>query len=198
MISRLLKNIDLFCSIKSLLQGSFAKETYVFREPTNRSHLISSEKDPTSTSHVVTRMCEPRHTLSYNLFRLIIHTTYDPKKILHPPWRSASHESTRHVVTCVSHATHSHKLCESCLIESVSSHNACHVSSKTELTFAVAQCRWHIYDTRRHANESATPHVQSYTMYFVSYYLSCFFKKISWLHPLWPSVIETYESDVVK
>jgi len=31
---------SLFCRIKSLLVGSFAKETYVFRESTNRSHPI--------------------------------------------------------------------------------------------------------------------------------------------------------------
>ena len=30
----------LFCRILSLLQGSFAKETYNFKEPTNRSHPI--------------------------------------------------------------------------------------------------------------------------------------------------------------
>ena len=40
MISGLLKIIDLFCRISSLLQSSFAKETYVLREPTNRSHPI--------------------------------------------------------------------------------------------------------------------------------------------------------------
>ena len=40
-ISRLLKIIGLFCKISSLLQGSFAKETYNFKEPTNRSHPIS-------------------------------------------------------------------------------------------------------------------------------------------------------------
>jgi len=39
-ISRLLKIIGFFCRISSLLQGSFAKETYHFREPTNRSHPI--------------------------------------------------------------------------------------------------------------------------------------------------------------
>jgi len=39
-ISRLLKIIRLFCRIPSLLQGSFAKETYNFKEPTNRSHPI--------------------------------------------------------------------------------------------------------------------------------------------------------------
>ena len=40
MISRLLKIIGLFCRISSLLQGSFAKENYDFKEPTNRSHPI--------------------------------------------------------------------------------------------------------------------------------------------------------------
>ena len=39
-ISRLLKIIGLFCRIQSLLQGSFAKETYDFKEPTIRSHPI--------------------------------------------------------------------------------------------------------------------------------------------------------------
>jgi len=39
-ISRLLKIIGLFLqNIVSCLQGSFAKETYIFREPTNRGHL---------------------------------------------------------------------------------------------------------------------------------------------------------------
>ena len=39
-ISRLLKIICLFCRISSLLLGSFAKETYNFKEPTSRSHPI--------------------------------------------------------------------------------------------------------------------------------------------------------------
>jgi len=37
-ISRLLKIIGLISRIWSLLEGSFAKETYNFKEPTNRSH----------------------------------------------------------------------------------------------------------------------------------------------------------------
>jgi len=41
-ISRLLKIIGLFCRIWSLLQGSFAKEIYHFKEPTNRSHPIAA------------------------------------------------------------------------------------------------------------------------------------------------------------
>jgi len=42
-ISRLLKIISLFCRISSLLQGSFAKETFNFKEPTSYSHPISDE-----------------------------------------------------------------------------------------------------------------------------------------------------------
>jgi len=38
--SRLLEMIGLVCRISSLLQGSFAKETNNFKEPTNRSHPI--------------------------------------------------------------------------------------------------------------------------------------------------------------
>jgi len=39
-ISRLLKILGLFCRISSLLQDSFAKETYNFKAPTHRSHPI--------------------------------------------------------------------------------------------------------------------------------------------------------------
>ena len=38
--SRLLKFIGPLCRIQSLLQDSFAKETYNFKEPTSRSHPI--------------------------------------------------------------------------------------------------------------------------------------------------------------
>jgi len=41
LISRLLKIIGLFCRISSVLLGSFAKETCVFKEPTNCSHPIT-------------------------------------------------------------------------------------------------------------------------------------------------------------
>ena len=42
--SRIDKIIGLFCRISSLLQGSFAKETYNFIDPTNRSHPISDAR----------------------------------------------------------------------------------------------------------------------------------------------------------
>jgi len=40
MISRLLKIIVLFCRISSFLHGSFAKDTYNFKEPTNRNQTF--------------------------------------------------------------------------------------------------------------------------------------------------------------
>jgi len=41
MISRLLEIIRLFGEYRSLLSGSFAKETYNLKEPTNRSQPIT-------------------------------------------------------------------------------------------------------------------------------------------------------------
>ena len=40
-ISRLLTITGLFGRIPSVLQGSFAEETYDFKEPTNRSHPLA-------------------------------------------------------------------------------------------------------------------------------------------------------------
>jgi len=57
MTSRLLTNIGLFCWIQSLSWGSFAKETYVFREPTNRSH-------PTAKYH---KLCRLKPTKSIDI-----------------------------------------------------------------------------------------------------------------------------------
>jgi len=52
-ISRLLKFIGLFCRILSVLQGHLAKETYIFKEPTNRSHPIRTRRAafPQSSGH---------------------------------------------------------------------------------------------------------------------------------------------------
>jgi len=52
-IDRLLKDISLFCRIQSLLSGSFAKETYNFKEPTNRNHPICGH----TASHAVNLQC---------------------------------------------------------------------------------------------------------------------------------------------
>jgi len=56
-ISRLLNMIGLFCRISSLLEVSFAKETYTFKEPTSRSHPI--------IIHVSTYMYEYVHVYVY-------------------------------------------------------------------------------------------------------------------------------------
>ena len=45
-MSRRLKIIRLFYRMLSVLQGSFAKETYNFKEPTNRSHPIVLRNKP--------------------------------------------------------------------------------------------------------------------------------------------------------
>ena len=45
-VSRIDKIIGLFCRISSLLQGSFAKETHNFIDPTNRSHPICCPQQP--------------------------------------------------------------------------------------------------------------------------------------------------------
>ena len=49
-ISMLLKIIGLYEECRSLLQGSFAKETCNFKEPTNRSHSIPMWYIPGQTS----------------------------------------------------------------------------------------------------------------------------------------------------
>jgi len=54
-ISKLLKIIGLVCRISSLLKGSFAKETYNSKEPTNQSHPISvsvSQHIPSLGAHI--------------------------------------------------------------------------------------------------------------------------------------------------
>ena len=43
-MTRRLKIIRLFGEYRSLLQGSFAKETYTFKEPTSGSHPIGMER----------------------------------------------------------------------------------------------------------------------------------------------------------
>jgi len=55
-ISRLPVIIGLFCRIQSLLYGSFAREAYNFKEPTNRSHPICGYVFSSHT-HVCVSMC---------------------------------------------------------------------------------------------------------------------------------------------
>jgi len=59
-ISRLLKIIGLFCRISSLLLGSFAKETYYFKEPTSRSHPISVSPAQSASTQPHNSLRRPR------------------------------------------------------------------------------------------------------------------------------------------
>jgi len=67
-ISRLLKMIGLFCRTLSLLQGSFAREAYSFKVPSNPSHPISEWvainmwQLTSSHSHTDTQTCTHTHT----------------------------------------------------------------------------------------------------------------------------------------
>jgi len=82
-ISRLLKIAGLFCRISSLLWGSFAIETYNFKEPTNRSHSMSSLSYPISNffsvcvhvyihSCVHIRMCVYIRMCTYSCVHIIM------------------------------------------------------------------------------------------------------------------------------
>ena len=75
-ISRLLKMIRLFCRISSLLYGSFAKETYNFKEPTSHSHPI-----PRTFAYIRTRKdvwscaCGFAHSLIMELIENMVYCT---------------------------------------------------------------------------------------------------------------------------
>ena len=55
-VSKLLKIIGLFCRISSLLEGSFAKETYNFKAHTNRSQPIVSDVKCDIQYHLIVMM----------------------------------------------------------------------------------------------------------------------------------------------
>jgi len=56
-IGRLFKITGLFCRILSLLQGSFANETYNSKEPTNRSHPIVQVEHDIACLAIVQMVC---------------------------------------------------------------------------------------------------------------------------------------------
>jgi len=68
-ISRLLKIVDLFCRKSSFWEGSFAKETYNCKEPTNRSHRIHMFK-----SHTHTRIFKSSLSLLISCFPSLSYT----------------------------------------------------------------------------------------------------------------------------
>jgi len=76
--SRLLKIVGLFCRISSLLSGSFAKETYSFKEPTNRSHPIP-DFGLAHLSHSPFGLLRPKYTLTHT--QTHIHAYIHPQYI---------------------------------------------------------------------------------------------------------------------
>ena len=75
-ISRLLKITHLFWKVSSLLYGSFSQETYHFKEPTDRSHLVVNRR-PDKTHFNKTKLY---HTQKNNL--LLCFTSFS--------WRDSS------------------------------------------------------------------------------------------------------------
>ena len=79
MISRMLKNIGLFCKRDLQKRPVFCKETYIFKHPTNRSHLIRPncwkdfwDRSEFINKHLCVRVCErvrekarERHNLKF-------------------------------------------------------------------------------------------------------------------------------------
>ena len=81
-ISRLLKIIGLFFRISSLLQGSFAKETYNFKEPTNRSHPICISLDPQNGLSCRSFSAKEPPIIGLFFVRISLQGNEDPQKAL--------------------------------------------------------------------------------------------------------------------
>ena len=90
-ISRPLEIIGLFYRISSVLQGSFAKETYNFKEPTNRSHPVPStgvhpNKRVTWLIHMCSLICDMTHS----------HVKHTVDAGVHPNKRTPVRKFNRH------------------------------------------------------------------------------------------------------
>ena len=73
-ISRLLQIIGLSCRISSLLKGFFAKETYTFKEPTNRSHqIVAQYVDP---SRLLLVWLHDTYIYKHKMYKQIFITKY--------------------------------------------------------------------------------------------------------------------------
>jgi len=105
-ISRLLTIIGLFCRMWSLLQGSFAKETYNLKEPTNHSHPIPAQSTPFSNTNQ--RTCTLSHTHNPHIPPPThIHTHLAETNVL---WLSRYRHSRLHCNTLQHAATHCNTL----------------------------------------------------------------------------------------
>jgi len=114
MVRRLLQNIGLFCRISSLLYGSFAKESYNFKGPTNHSHSIAQTLITSSFSPIwVSRGCDIRWFSVYGF-----DTRYgcDSKKLFVRRIQQQfvrAYTWMRHVtLSWTSHVTHTNESCQ--------------------------------------------------------------------------------------
>jgi len=104
-ISRLLKITGLFCRISSLLKGSFAKETYYLKEPTNRSHPITKICNMHICLLYARQICTHFHTANVCLC-VCVHT-----------WHIHSHHVHTHDIyifitcVCISYNIRTHIVC---------------------------------------------------------------------------------------
>ena len=128
-ISRLLKIMGLFCSISSLLQGSLAKETCNFKEPTDCSHpvpdiensrekvqILKSDLSTISTYKMTIKMTFEKFYRRWNRIYIL-------KRDLATKFTESSHICMSHVShECMSHVTYMNESChirmnESCHIQ---------------------------------------------------------------------------------
>jgi len=68
-ISRMLKNIGLFCQRDLQKRPIFCKETYIFKHPTNRSHPIH-ESSASCRSKRESLVCGTQYECGYTLIML--------------------------------------------------------------------------------------------------------------------------------
>ena len=101
-VSRLLKIIGLFCRIWSLFKGSFAKETYHFKEPINPSHPIAERRDrgiEMNTAgcalYCYNASCSAIHTATQTATHTSTRTTTHKRLTV---TRTATHTATENVI----------------------------------------------------------------------------------------------------
>ena len=76
-MSRMLKNTGLFAEYRSLLQSSFAKETYIFKHPTNRRNPICTSDFIISNHVQISTACQHSYNPLYDNTFLLPSISHD-------------------------------------------------------------------------------------------------------------------------
>ena len=106
--SRLLKIIGLFCRLSSLLQGSFTKETYNFKEPTNRSHPILEVEFVQSSQYTLKCIHICIYTYTDIQICIYVYTHKYAECLRECCWRRLSHQVNIHSNIYISIYIHAH------------------------------------------------------------------------------------------